>query len=142
MWYTPALLVSIARSVPCQCCNLFLSYIPLSPSLNTMPAWNDNAFLVTFSCQPVSLILLLKRGAWSYRNGVTVVGGVGLSVCPLIDISPLECLFVLKIIPHTQQTMKVQKFVWISLKLLRCRDTSLPALYGYPCSRPFWKLHY
>ena len=29
--------------------------------------------------------------------------------------------------------------MWISLKLLRCRDTPLLALYGYLCSRPFWK---
>ena len=28
-----------------------------------------------------------------------------------------------------------------SLKLLCCRDTLLLALYGYPCSWPFWKPH-
>ena len=32
-----------------------------------------------------------------------------------------------------------QKFVWISLKPLRCRGTPLPALYDYLCSWPFWK---
>ena len=64
---------------------------------------------------------------------VTVVG----SVCPLINISPLECLFVLKTISRTQQATKVKIIVWISQKLLRCRDTPLPALY----SRPFWKPH-
>ena len=50
-------------------------------------------------------------------------------VCVLINMSLLECLFVLKAMPRTQ---------W----LLHCRDTPLHALYGYPCSQLFLlKLH-
>ena len=64
---------------------------------------------------------------------VTVVGSVCLSVN--------QNLFFLKRISRTQSAMKVKIFVWISLKPLRCRDTPLPALYGYLCSRPFWKMH-
>ena len=63
---------------------------------------------------------------------------VGLSVCPcvrvsvcLLNISPLERLFVLKTMSCTQRATKVKTIVWISLKLLLCRDTPLPALYGY-----------
>ena len=63
---------------------------------------------------------------------------VCVCVCPLIDISPLERLFVLKTIPRTQRTTKVKRFVWISLKPLRCRDPALPPLYGHAYSRPFF----
>ena len=34
-----------------------------------------------------------------------------------------------------------KKIVGFSLKLLCCKDTPLPALYGYLCSRPFWNPH-
>ena len=51
--------------------------------------------------------------------GVTVVGFVCLCVCPF-NISPLERIFVLKIISHTQRATKVKKSVGFSLKLLRC----------------------
>ena len=61
----------------------------------------------------------------AFASRVTVLG---LSVCLLSHISPLECLFVLKILSHTQRATKVKTLVGISLKLLRCRDTSLPAL--------------
>ena len=57
-------------------------------------------------------------------------------VCPL-NISPLERLFVLKTMSRTQRATKVKTIVWISLKLLRCRDTPLPALYGYTGSAIF-----
>ena len=40
-----------------------------------------------------------------------------LSVCLLVDISPLEHLFVLKTLSHIQQATKVKKFVGISLKM-------------------------
>ena len=60
---------------------------------------------------------------------LTVVGSVCLSMCLLMNISPLERLFFLKIISHTQWAAKVKK--WISLKQLHYRDTPLPALYGY-----------
>ena len=40
----------------------------------------------------------------------------------IINISLLERLFVLKTISRTQRATKKQ-FVWISLKVLRCRDT-------------------
>ena len=56
---------------------------------------------------------------------------VCLSVCPcclLSHISPLEHLFVLKILSRTPQATEVEIFVGISLKPLRCRDTLLPAL--------------
>ena len=62
---------------------------------------------------------------------VTVVESVGQSVCLLINISLLEHPFVLKRTSRTQRAMKVKKLVWISLKLLRCRDMPLPDLYNF-----------
>ena len=59
---------------------------------------------------------------------------VGLFVCLLVNISRLECLFVLKTLSHTQRAMKVKM---ISLKPLRCRDPALPTLYGNPSSAVF-----
>ena len=59
------------------------------------------------------------------RRRVTVVG---LSVCVLSHISPLERLFVLKFLSRTQQATKVKKFVGFSLKPLRCGDPALPPL--------------
>ena len=53
---------------------------------------------------------------------------VGLSVCPLVNISLLERLFVLKTLSHTQRATKVKKYVGFSLKPLRCRDTALAAV--------------
>ena len=46
----------------------------------------------------------------------------------LSHISPLERLFVLKLLSRTQQAMKVIKFVGFSLKPLRCGDPALPPL--------------
>ena len=57
------------------------------------------------------------------RRRVTVVV---LSVCPLSHISPLECLFILKILSCIQRAMEVEIFVGFSLKPLRCGD---PAQY-------------
>ena len=55
----------------------------------------------------------------------------GLFVRPLLNISPLERLFVSQWVPHTQRAAKVRMFVWFSLKMLRCRARALPSLYGY-----------
>ena len=63
---------------------------------------------------------------------------VGLSVCPLVNISLLERLFVLKTLSHTQRATKVKKYVGFFLKPLRCRDPALPRLYGHAYSRPFF----
>ena len=53
-----------------------------------------------------------------------------LCVCLLSYISPLERLFVLKILSHTQQAMKVKEFVGFSLKPIGCRNPALPPLKG------------
>ena len=50
---------------------------------------------------------------------------MGLCVCLLSHISPMERLFVLKTLSRTQRTTKVKKYVGFSLKPLRCRDTAL-----------------
>ena len=74
-------------------------------------------------------MLVNPRRACAVR--VTVVESVCLSVCLcvcLFNISPLECLFVLKTISRTQRATKVKTFVGISLKPLCCRDPALPAL--------------
>ena len=47
-------------------------------------------------------------------------------VCLLGHISPLERLFVLKILSRTQPATKVQKIVGFSLKPLCCGDPALP----------------
>ena len=73
--------------------------------------------------------LINPRRACAVR--VTVVGSVCLCVCPLLNISPLERLFVSHSVPHTQRAAKVRNFVWFSLKMLRCRARELPSLYGY-----------
>ena len=54
-----------------------------------------------------------------------------MSVCYILHISPLERLFVLKLMSRTWRATKAKHFVGISLKLLRCGDPALPALYGY-----------
>ena len=61
---------------------------------------------------------------------------VVMSVC--LSVTPLERLFVLKTLSHTQRAAKVKKFVGFSLKPLRCRDPALPPLYGHAYSRPFF----
>ena len=59
---------------------------------------------------------------------------VGLSVCVCVcvfllsHISPLERLFVLKLLSCTQRATKVKKYVGFSLKPLRCGDPALPQL--------------
>ena len=50
---------------------------------------------------------------------------VCVSVCPISQNSPLERLFVLKILSRTQQAKEVKKFVGFSLKQLRCGDPAL-----------------
>ena len=55
------------------------------------------------------------------------------SVCVHLSVSrnsPLERLFVLKLLSRTQREIKDKNFVGISLKPLRCRDTPFPALQG------------
>ena len=56
------------------------------------------------------------------------VNVVGLSVCLLSHISPLELVFILKILSRTQWATEVKIFVGFSLKLLCCRDPVLPPL--------------
>ena len=82
------------------------------------------------------MCLINPRRACAAR--VTVVAYVCVCVCPLIDISPMERLFVLKTLSRTQRATKVKKFVGFSLKPLRCRDPALPPLYGHAYSRPFF----
>ena len=50
---------------------------------------------------------------------------VCLSVCLISQNSPLERLFVLKILSRTQWVAEVKKFVSFSLKRLRCKDPVL-----------------
>ena len=70
------------------------------------------------------------------RRRVTVVGSVCVcvcvcvcvSVCLLSHISPLERLFVLKILSRTLWPMEVKQFVGFSLKPLHCGDPAVPPL--------------
>ena len=58
----------------------------------------------------VSFHVINPRRACAAR--VTVVGlSVCLSVCPLVNISLLERLFVLKTLSHTQRATKIKKYV-------------------------------
>ena len=85
-------------------------------------------------------IIINPRRACAAR--VTVVACVCVCVCvcvcQLINISPLERLFVLKAIPRTQRTTKVTKFVAFCLKLLRCRDPALSTLVSIVRSAIFY----
>ena len=90
-------------------------------------------------CHP-SFTTLFVNPRRTCATRVMVVGSVCLSVCRLSHISPLEHLFVLKLTTHTQRATKVKRIVGISLKLLRCGNTPLPALYGYLCSPPFYSV--
>ena len=60
------------------------------------------------------------------RRVTVVVLSVCVSVCLLSQISPLERLFVLKVLSRTQRATEVKKFVGFSLKLLHCRDPVFP----------------
>ena len=58
---------------------------------------------------------------------------VCVSVCLLSHISPLERLFVLKILSRTQRATEVKIFVGFSLKQLHCGDPapSVERLYAW-----------
>ena len=62
------------------------------------------------------------------RRVTVVVLSVCVCVCLLSHISPLERLFILKILSRTQRATKVKKFVGFSLKPLCCGDPALPPL--------------
>ena len=51
-----------------------------------------------------------------------------MSVCLSVSVTPLERLFVLKTLSHTQRATKVKIFVGFSLKPLRCRDPAFPPM--------------
>ena len=79
-----------------------------------------------------TLVLFINpRRACAARVTVVVMSvcqSVCLSVC--LSVTPLERLFVLKTLSHTQRATKVKKFVGFSLKMLRCKARAVPALYG------------
>ena len=70
-------------------------------------------------------LLINPRCACAER--VMVVGSV--CVCLLSQNSPLEHLFVLKILSRTQQATEVKKYVGFSLKPLRSK---VMASFAYP----------
>ena len=80
----------------------------------------------------VLVSLFLTLGSESYCSRVYV--------CLLSHISPLECLFVLKILSHTQQATKVKEFVGFSLKPLHCENPVLSPLKDSPMERAY--VHY
>ena len=65
------------------------------------------------------------------------IGGVRTKAQDQGHISPLERLFVLKILSRTQQTTKVKKFVGFSLKRLCCIDPVLLPLKAVCTVGPF-----
>ena len=68
----------------------------------------------------------------SYRLCLSVC----LSVCLLSDMSPLELLFVLKMLSHTQWTTQVEKFVAFSLTA-SFQSYGTSCIVQLQCSRPF-----
>ena len=59
----------------------------------------------------------------------------------LAVVSPLEGLFVLKILSSIQRATEVKTFVEFSLKPLRCRDPTLPPLKANMYSQPAESTH-
>ena len=76
-------------------------------------------------------LIINPRRACAAR--VTVVGSVCVCVCVCVcllsQISPLERLFVLKILSRTQRATEIKKFVGFSLKPLRSK---VMASFAYP----------
>ena len=81
-------------------------------------------------CVVILACVVNPRRACAARVTVELGLSVCLSVCLLLSISLLGCLFVPETIPSTQQATKVRKYVGFSLKMLRCRARALPPLYG------------
>ena len=85
-----------------------------------------------------NVFLIIKTAANSFINPRRACAArvTGQSVCPSVrNLTSGASVRPEKDITYT----KIKIFLWISLKPLRCRDTPFSALYGYPCSRPFWK---
>ena len=90
--------------------------------------WRGNAALwlrrFPTGLPSIDSIIINPRRACAAR--VTVLG----SVCLLLSISLLGCLFVSQRIPPTERAMKVRKFERFSLKTLRCKVRALKSQYA------------
>ena len=75
-------------------------------------------------------LLVNPRCACAAR--VTVVRSVCVYVCLLSHISPLECLFILKILSRTQEATEVKSHVGFSLKPLHSKVMALFAYLRHP----------
>ena len=77
-------------------------------------------------------LILGTLGAHAQRGYCSwVYPGLSVSVCLLLSISLLGCLFVPETISSTQRATRVRIYVGFSLRMIRCRVRALPASYGY-----------
>ena len=97
---------------------------------------------VSSPCILYSFTMIINYRHACATSVTVVVVSVCVSVCPLSHISPLECLFVVKTLPHTQYSTKVKKYVAFSLKLRRSRAKAFSALYGYRAVGHFLSAEY
>ena len=87
-----------------------------------MCAYVQQSLLELISLPPLPFINPRRACAARVTVVVRVCLSVCLSVCLLSQNSPLERLFVLKILSRTQRAEEVKKYVGFSLKRLRCED--------------------
>ena len=109
---------------------VYIMYHVVAPSLDSLTQQP------TSYCTYSIIKHLLKQGKARIPEGYSYVTRTSANL--LTKRCTTSWIFGFVSITHYTLNGQRGSFVWISLKLLHCKDTPLLALYGYPCSRPFW----
>ena len=112
---------------------LFCQSSFITSSVPMFVNFNICGFIVSFAFTQLAEVLLdnlcirhwLTLGAHAQEGYCSRLVCVCVGVCLLSHISPLERLFILKILSRTQRATEVKKIVGFSLKPLRCGDSAL-----------------